>query len=337
MRINGPRRVGSTDVTVTAVGFGSASVGNRFRAMTEAECSALVDDAWDHGVRFFDTAPMYGHGLSEGRLGVALRGRPRDEYVLSTKVGRLLRPSSKPDIDAMWIDVPPMRIEYDYGYDGTLRSIDDSLQRMLTDRIDIAFIHDCDRYGHGESQPQVFEEAMRGAARALVELRDQGVIGAVGIGVNEADVCVAAVERSDLDVVLLAGRYTLLEQAPLDVLMPLCLERRVGLVLGGVFNSGILASGTGPAAHHNYGPVDGDVAIRVERIAAMCRHHGVPLAALAVQFAAAHPAVCSILLGASRIDQQERNYAAATVDIPAELWTELRDGHLIRPDAPTPG
>jgi D-threo-aldose 1-dehydrogenase len=330
------RQIGPTDLYATAIGFGSAPLGNRFRVLDENTCHQLVDDAWDYGVRFFDTAPMYGHGLAENRLGTALRARPRSDYLLATKVGRLLRPAPNDGYHDMWVSVPPMGIVYDYSYTGTMRSIEDSLQRMLTDRIDIAFIHDCDRYGHGDNQPAVFEEAISGAARALLDLREQGVIGAVGIGVNEADVCVAAVHRADFDVFLLAGRYTLLEQDPLDHLMPLCVDRGISLVLGGVFNSGILATGAIDGAHHNYGPAAESVLSRVRQMETICVHYDVPLAAVALQFVLAHPAVTSVLVGASNLDQQAGNFQAAEVDVPGELWAELRSQGLVRDCAPTP-
>lgn len=330
------RALGSTDLLTTATGYGSAALGNRFRSLGETSCHQLVDHAWDNGVRLFDTAPMYGHGLAENRMGTALRSRPRAEYLLATKVGRLLRPSSNVAADDMWADVPPMRIEYDYTYDGAMRSIDDSLQRMLTDRVDIVFIHDCDRYGHGDNQPVVFSEAMNGAARALFRLRDEGVIGAVGVGVNEAEVCVAAADRGDFDTFLLAGRYTLLEHDCLDDLMPLCSERKISVILGGVFNSGILASGDRPGAHHNYGPPAADVLGRVRHIETVCAQYEIPIAAVALQFCLAHPAVASALIGASTLAQQAANFRAAAIHIPDDLWAELRDGGMIRADAPTP-
>ncbi|MCV7228948.1 aldo/keto reductase [Mycolicibacterium komossense] len=330
------RHIGDTPLKTTCIGYGSAPLGNRFRTLDEETCLRLVDDAWDHGVRFFDTAPMYGHGLAENRLGTALRRRSRDEYLLATKVGRLLRPVRTTSPDAMWTDVPPMGIIYDYSYDGTMRSVEDSLQRMLTDRIDIVFIHDCDRYGHGDEQPAVFEQAISGAARALFDLRDQGVIGAVGMGVNEADVCAAAARRAEFDVFLLAGRYTLLEHGPLDDLMPLCLDKGISLVLGGVFNSGILATGATAAAKHNYQPAAAAILNKVQAIETVCSRYDVPLAAAALQFSLAHPAVASVVVGASRLSQQRENFDAAMTPVPPEVWSELRENRLIRADAPTP-
>ncbi|GAA3540909.1 aldo/keto reductase [Mycolicibacterium helvum] len=288
-------------------------------------------------MRLFDTAPMYGYGLAENRLGTALRGRPRADYLLSTKVGRLLRPApcSSAD-DDMWTGVPPMRVQYDYTYSATMRSIEDSLQRMLTDRIDIVFIHDCDRYGHGDEQPAVFREAMTGAATALMDLREQGVIGAVGVGVNEADVCVAAAQRGGFDLFLLAGRYSLLEQESLDELMPLCVEQGISLFLGGIYNSGILATGAVPGAHYNYAPATPAVMSRVSEIEKICAAHDVPIAAVAVQFVLAHPAVASVLLGASTVEQQARNCELANRGLPDGVWDDLLTAGLIRADAPLP-
>ena len=241
-----------------------------------------------------------------------------------------------PHDDDMWASIPPMQIVYDYSYSGTLRSIEDSLQRMLTDRIDVVLIHDCDRYGHGDNQPTVFEEAMTGAARALFELRDEGVVGAVGLGVNEADVCIAAAQRADFDVFLLAGRYTLLEQESLDDLLPLCVQEGISLLLGGVYNSGILATGAIPGAHHNYQPAGEEVLVRVAEIEKVCAQFDVAIAAVSLQFVLAHPAVASVLIGASTMRQLADNFDAASVDIPGELWTALRANGLIRPEAPTP-
>jgi D-threo-aldose 1-dehydrogenase len=337
MTVTDFRRIGSTDLVVTELGFGSAPLGNRFRPLDEGHCQALVDDAWERGIRLFDTAPMYGYGLAENRLGTALRNRPRGEYVLSSKVGRLLTPTSgQRSSDPMWDSTPPMKIVYDYSYSATLRSIEDSLQRMLTDHIDIVLIHDCDRYGHGDNQPVVFEQAMNEAARALIDLRDEGVVGAVGIGVNETDVCIAAANRADFDVFLLAGRYTLLEQDPLDELMPLCANRGISLILGGVYNSGILATGAVPGARYNYEAAGEEVMSRVAAIQELCTAHDVPIAAVSLQFALANPAVASVVLGASKIGEQAANFAAASTAIPSSLWDAMRDEGYLRPAAPIP-
>lgn len=330
------RLLGRSGVTVTRMSFGGAPIGNFLRPFTDAEAHAMVDQAWDLGVRYFDTAPGYGNGLSEYRLGHALHERPRDAYAVSSKVGRVLGRARDEDVDyGPWVD-PPFRADYDYSYDGVMRSFEDSLQRLLADRIDILLMHDVDRYTHGERQPELFAQAVGGGFKALERLRDEGAVAAIGIGVNEVDVCVAALQTSDLDCVLLAGRYTLLEQEPLDDLLPMCEERNVGVILGGVFNSGVLATGARHGAKFNYGPAPDVVLQQTRRISAVCERHGVPLPAVAAQFAAAHPAVSTICLGARNLAQQQQNADWMDVTVPAGLWADLRREGLIRSDAPTP-
>jgi D-threo-aldose 1-dehydrogenase len=331
------RKVGRTDVEVTALSFGAAPIGNFMRPFTDAEARAMVDQSWDLGVRYFDTAALYGHGLSEYRLGHALRERYRNDYVLSTKVGRVLRPAPTPTFDSgLWVDVPPMAAEYRYTYDGVMRAFEDSLQRLMTDHVEIVLMHDVDRYTHGDAQPEMFATAVHDGFPALVELRDQGVVRAIGFGVNEADVLAEALRRTDSDAVLLAGRYTLLEQEPLDDLMPLCEERGTGVILGGVYNSGVLATGPRQGAKFNYGPAPAEILERTGRLEALCQRHNVPLPAAAIQFAAAHPAVASVCVGSRTQEQQAGTAAFFDIDIPAELWTDLREQGLIRADAPTP-
>ncbi|OGO55553.1 MAG: pyridoxal 4-dehydrogenase [Chloroflexi bacterium RBG_16_72_14] len=338
MAVDDRRPFGRVGFPVSVAGYGGAPIGNLFRPIPEDRAQALVADAWDSGIRYFDTAPLYGHGLSEHRLGHGLLHRPRSEYVLATKVGRRLYPQERGTFDSgAWVDVAPFRSEFEYGYDAVLREVEDSLQRMCTDRLDILFIHDCDVYTHGPAdQPARFREAMAGAYPALARLRDEGVVKAIGIGVNEADVCYAAIQEADLDCILLAGRYTLLEQEPLDDLMPACEERGIAVVLGGVFNSGVLATGPVEGAKFNYGPAPAHILDRVRAIQAVCDRHGVPLPAAAVQFAAAHPAVATVCLGARTLEQQRRNAENFAFDIPDALWDELRDTGLIRYDAPAP-
>lgn len=332
------RRFGRVGFPVTLAGYGATLIGNLGRAMDNATAHTLVDDAWERGVRFYDTAPLYGHGLSEHRLGHALFPRDRQEYVLSTKVGRRLHPAPRGTFSTgSWVDTAPFRADFDYSYDGVMRQLEDSLQRLCADRIDVLLIHDCDVWTHGPAaQPQRFREAMTGAYPALARLRDEGVVRAIGLGVNETAVCLAALQEADLDCLLLAGRYTLLEQDPLDDLLPLCQERGVAVVLGGVFNSGILATGGVDAARHNYTRASPDVLRRVHRFDAVCRRYGVPLGAAAVQFVAAHPSVVNVCLGARSIAQQKANQAAFRHPIPPTLWAELKSLKLIREDAPTP-
>lgn len=330
------RSLGRTGIPVTVMSFGAAPIGNFNRSFTDAEARGMVDQAWDLGVRYFDTAPGYGRGLSEYRLGHALHERRVDDYVVSTKVGRVLRPASFTPASDPWVQGPPFEAYFDYTYDGVMRSFEDSLQRLLTDHVDIVLMHDIDRFTHGSHQKEMFETAIGSGFKALEELRAQGAVAAIGVGVNEADVCAEAVRRTDADCVLLAGRYTLLEQEPLDDLLPLCSERGIGVVLGGVYNSGVLATGPIEGARFNYGPAPAKVVERAARLQAHCARHDVALAAAALQFAAAHSAVSTICTGSR--DQKQQAQAAAWFEesIPPQLWDDLRADDLIREDAPTP-
>ncbi len=332
------RKFGRVALDVTLMGYGAAPIGNIFRPIPEAEAAAMIDAAWDAGVRYFDTAPMYGHGLSEARIGQALRWRPRDEFVLSTKVGRLLTAARRADIDfSPWVDGLPFTMHFDYGYDATMRSIEDSLQRTGLERFDIVFIHDCDVFTQGpEQQPLRFREAMDGAWRALERLRDAGVIKAIGVGVNEWEVCLAALRERDFDCFLLAGRYTLLEQDALTEFLPLCEERGAAVVLGGGYNSGILATGAVPGAKYNYGPAPEPILEKTRRIEAICARHGVPLKAAALQFVLAHPAIPTNVPGTRTVAQMNENLAIFRTDIPVAFWMELKQAGLIRQDAPVP-
>ena len=328
------RRFGRVDLEVTSAGLGCAPLGNLFAAVDESDVAALLGGAWEDGVRYFDTAPAYGYGLSEMRLGERLQDWLRDEVVVSTKVGVSLTPG-EPE-PGPWVQPAQNRTHYDYSYDGALRQLESSLTRLQTDRVEVVFIHDVDVAHHGGDQPARFAEAMAGSYRALMELRDQGVIKAIGVGVNEADVCLAAAQQGDFDCFLLAGRYTLLEQDPLDDLLPLCQARDIAIVMGGVFNSGILATGPRPGARYNYAPASAEVLARVEAIEAVCRRFEVPLGAAAAQFPLGHSAVASVVLGARRRDQQAANYAFMTTAIPDELWTALAAEGVVRADAPMP-
>ncbi|WP_020660508.1 aldo/keto reductase [Amycolatopsis benzoatilytica] len=336
MHVAQRRTLGRTGIDPSLLSFGAAPIGNFLRPFREADARGMVDQAWELGIRYYDTAPLYGHGLSEYRLGHALRERPRQEFFLSTKVGRVLRPAAPGTFDSgLWTDPAPFAVTYDYSYDGVLRSVEDSLQRLLVDRVDILLLHDIDRYTHGDAQPDMFETAMTGGARALERLRDEGVTKAIGVGVNEADVCAEALRRMDADCALLAGRYTLLEQEPLDDLLPLCLDRGIGVILGGVYNSGVLATGPKPGAKFNYAPAPPDILQRAGRLQAICDRHHVPLPAVALQFAAAHPAVASICIGSRTPDQQAATAQWLETLLPAELWQDLRSEGLVREDAPT--
>jgi D-threo-aldose 1-dehydrogenase len=324
------------DHLLDRVGFGGAPLGNLFAPIPEPDAVRAVAAAYNAGIRYFDTAPLYGRGLSEWRIGAALRGRPRDSFRISTKVGRLLRPVEGRPKDDAYTDVPAFEMEYDYSEDGAFRSLDASLARLGLDRVDTLFIHDIDRWTHGEAQPARFREAMTGAYRGLRRLRDQGVVSAIGVGVNEWEVCQQAAEAGDFDGFLLAGRYTLLEQAALESFLPLCEKRGLFVVIGGPFNSGILATGAVAGATYNYRPAPPEILARVARIEAICRRHAVPLAAAALQFPLAHPAVRSVIPGARSVEEVRTNLALLRVSIPSALWADLRAAGLLRPDAPTP-
>jgi D-threo-aldose 1-dehydrogenase len=305
------------------LGLGCAQLGNLYRAMTDETAAAIVDAAWDAGIRYYDTAPHYGLGLSEQRLGAALRDRPRDEYVLSTKVGRLLEenPAYAGERDTDGFDVPATLVRRrDYSRDGVLRSLESSMARLRVDRIDIAFVHDAEDH---------VEEALAGAIPALVELRDQGVLRGIGLGMNFDRVLAEFVRRSDVDTIMVAGRYTLLEQPALDELLPLCEERGVRVMAAGVFNSGILATPT-PGTTYNYQEASAALVARAQRIADVCARYGVELPAAAIAMPARHPAVESVVLGASSVRQVESNAARAAVSIPPELWDALAEEGLLR-------
>ena len=330
-------KFGRVDLEVTAFGLGTAPIGNLFKEISDQTSEAMIKHAWDAGIRYFDTAPMYGHGLSELRLGQALRWMKRDDFVLSSKVGRLLKPARKEDIDYFpWTNAGRYKIEFDYSYDGTMRSIEDSLQRMNLERMDICFIHDIDVFTRGNEQPEVFEQAMDGCWKALVQLRVEGSVKAIGVGVNEWEVCHAALERHDFDCFLLAGRYTLLEQEALEQFLPLCEERDAAVVVGGGFNSGILATGAREGAKYNYAPAPAEIMAKVAKIEDVCRGHNVPLPAAALQFVIAHKAVKNFMAGARTDEQLKKNLAWFTYPIPSDFWEELKSKGLIRDDAPTP-
>lgn len=330
-------KFGRVDLEVTAFGFGTAPIGNIFREIDEETSDAMIQKAWDAGVRYFDTAPMYGHGLSELRTGHSLRWKERDNLVLSSKVGRILKPARRAEIDfAPWNNAAPFTMHFDYSYDGVMRAFEDSLQRLALERMDICFIHDIDKFTRGADQPKVFEEAMDGAWKALESLRDQGAVKAIGVGVNEWEVCHAALQTRDFDCFLLAGRYTLLEQESLDSFLPLCEERGAAVVVGGGFNSGILATGAVDGAKYNYAPAPAEILEKVRQIEAVCAEYGVPLAAAALQFVVAHPAVPCFMAGTRTVEQLEKNLTWFSHHIPAAFWADLKAKGLLREDAPTP-
>ena len=329
-------RLGNGGLRFTEIGMGTAPLGNLYRAVSDEEADAVLAGAWDGGVRYYDTAPLYGFGLAEARLNRFLRDKPRDEYVLSTKVGRLLRavPPAERDGVGKWFDVPSRREVYDYGHDGVRRSVEDSLERLGVDRIDVLFAHDLDRPNHGTGLDARLEELMAGGYGALVSLREQGVIRAFGAGVNEWQPCQWLAERGDFDLFLLAGRYTLLEQEALESFMPLAEERGIGVVIGGAYNSGILATGPREGAWYDYAPAPPEIRERVGRIEAVCEAHGVRLVDAAFRFPLLHPAVVSVVPGGQGREEMASNLRAAAAEIPTALWDALKAEGLLRADAP---
>ncbi|GBR46134.1 aldo/keto reductase [Gluconobacter roseus] len=331
------RTFGRSGVDVTAFAFGTAPLGNFLHEVGEDAAQTMINHAWDSGIRLFDTAPMYGHGLAELRLGHALRWKNRDDYALTSKVGRVLHPAPRASIDfAPWNNAAANTMAFDYSYDGTMRAFEDSLQRLALERIDFVFIHDIDRFTHGDAQPEHFRAAMNGSWRALEKLRSEGVVKGIGVGVNEWQVCHEALQQRDFDCFLLAGRYTLLEQDSLESFLPLCEERGVSLLVGGGFNSGILATGAVPGAKYNYTPAPAEILERVSRIEAVCREYNVPLPAAALQFVVAHPAIKAFCAGTRTVDQLEQNLGWFSHPIPPEFWEALKQRGLLAENAPVP-
>jgi D-threo-aldose 1-dehydrogenase len=338
MKPSDRKKFGRSSIDVTAMGLGTAPIGNQFRFVPEADARAVIDGAWDAGLRYFDSAPFYGHGLSEHRLGEGLRWRPRDEYILSTKVGRLLAPRARSQVkSSFWVDPGPFEVIHDYSYDATMRSFEDSLQRLALERIDVAFIHDIDNFSHSpDVQRAHFRTAMDGAYKALEKLRSEGALKAIGVGVNEWQVCEQALRERDFDCFLLAGRYTLLEQDALDTFLPLCEQRNVAIVVGGGYNSGILATGAVEGAHYNYSLAPEPILGRVRNIEAVCREFDVALKAAALQFVLAHPCIPTIIPGTRSVGHLEDNLEQISRPIPPGFWSELKRRDLLREDSPTP-
>jgi D-threo-aldose 1-dehydrogenase len=316
---------------LTELSLGCAQLGNLYRAVDDDEAGATVDAAWNLGIRYFDTAPHYGLGLSERRLGAALAGRPRDEFVVSTKVGRLLEPVEPPvgrDDEGFDVAATHRRV-WDFSRDGVLRSLEESLERLGLDRVDIVYLHDPDDH---------WQEAVDTAYPALEELRAQGVVASIGAGMNQSEMLAEFVRHTDMDLLMLAGRYTLLEQGALDELLPECADRDVGVVAAGVFNSGLLSRPVPPdSATYDYVTAPNEVLVRARRIASICEQHGTTLPAVALAFPLAHAAVVSVCVGARSPEQIESTAALHASNVPGAVWGALREERLLRPEAPVPG
>ncbi|MDY7578773.1 aldo/keto reductase [Herbaspirillum sp. RTI4] len=348
MKTNARKQLGKTDLQTTALSMGTAGLAGLYHGVPFDDAIAALQAAWDAGMRYFDTAPYYGYGKSEHRVGHVLRNflqyAERSEFVLSTKVGRILKSRSRPgaqprDINDGWNNPFPFEPVYDYSYSGVMRSFEDSLQRLGMAHIDILLVHDIGSATHGELQAQYWQQLTGGGGfRALDELRRSGTISAVGLGVNETDVVMAAMQEFDLDCCLLAGRYTLLEQQALDQFMPECSQRKVSILLGGIFNSGILAKGMSDSKGltYNYGPVPPAVISRVKQLDAVCLEFDVSLAAAALQFPYAHPQVASIIAGGRNAQEVNENTRSFRQLIPDEFWHALQSRGLLHAAAPLP-
>ncbi|MFL5754789.1 MAG: aldo/keto reductase [Chloroflexota bacterium] len=332
-------RLGRTGLEVTRLSFGGASIGGLYTPVADAEAEAVIEHAWQSGVRYFDVAPLYGYGRAEVRLGAALAGRPRDSFVVSTKVGRLVRDAASlpPDADvdpqalgeqrdAYYMGAGDRRIVFDYSADGVRRSLQESLERLRLDRIDIALIHDPDDHE---------EAAFAEAYPALEALRAEGVVQAIGVGMNQSTMLARFARETDVDVLLLAGRYSLLDQGALVELLPACVERDIPVLIAGVMNSGVLADPR-PGSRFDYRPAPPDIVARAARIGEVCRRNGVPVKVAAIQFPLAHPAIAALVTGVRSIEHFDEYPAAMRADVPGAVWDDLRAEGLIAPDAPIP-
>lgn len=311
-------QVGNTALRVTQLGMGTAPIANLYGPVAEAQAIETIQRSFEIGIRFFDTAPLYGAGMSEKRVGMALQGVPRDQFVLQTKVGRMVGPDGS--------------IVFDYSRDGVLRSLEDSLKRLQMDRVDILLVHDPD----GNREQEDFPHALNEAFPALIELREQGVIGALGAGMNQWQMEWEFAKHSDPNCFLLAGRYTLLEQTSLAFL-DYCQQRQISIFLGGVYNSGILATGPIPGAKYQYAPAPEPIMEKTRRLQAICDRHGVPLHVVAQRFARSHPAITGLIIGTVQPSEADDNRDIWHAEVPAAVWADIRAEGLVEANAPMPG
>jgi len=326
------RKLGNTDLKLTELGLGCAAMAGNHRQVSNRDIHDAIKSGLSAGIQYVDTAPFYGFGRSEHFVGAAIRGKT--DIVLSTKAGRLLKKEPIPaDVAAEWPGSFPFNPVYDYSYDGVMRSYEDSLQRMGVDRIDILLLHDIGEMQHGaELNSRLFADAMSGGYKALDELRSAGEIKAIGLGVNEREVCIAAMEHGHWDTFLLAGRYTLLEQTPLHDLLPACEKAGTGIILGGPYNSGILAGGD----TWNYSKAPKEVVTKAQAISKVCESHDIHLSAAALQFPLGCPLVASVIPGARSQSEMEQNLAFFNTPIPASLWSDLLTENLLDEQTPLP-
>jgi D-threo-aldose 1-dehydrogenase len=329
------------ELNFTELGFGAAPLGNLYRPHSNEDALATFESAWKEGIRYFDTAPLYGLGLSETRLGNFLYGKKRSEYIVSTKVGRVLEMSTPSERTAIgkFFDTPSRREKFDYSYDGFMRSFEFSFERLGLDSIDVLLVHDCDVWTHGSkaASDEHISTVMKSGYKALLKLREEKVIKAFGVGVNEWQVCQTMAEQGDFDLFLLAGRYTLLEQEQsLNSFLPLCEKRGIGIILGGPYNSGILATGAKKGAFYNYEAAPKAILDRVGKIEKVCNSNEVKIAQAALRFPLTHPAVVTVLAGAASPKEVAQNVKTMSAKIPKAVWKQLKAEGLLDPRAPTP-
>ncbi|HEX8044448.1 aldo/keto reductase [Rhizobium sp.] len=327
------RRIGRTDLEVTEISFGAAALGGLYRACPRDQAMETLQAAWDSGIRYFDVAPWYGFGLAERYVGDFLRAQPEDSYVLSTKVGRLMRPVPTDKVPNYgYVDPLPFDADYDYSYDGIMRSVEFSYARLGLNRIDMLYVHDIGGYTHGKALNERYLGQLLGSGiKALEELKSSDTIKAYGLGVNEVPVCLDVMNAADIDCILLAGRYTLLDRSAVAELLPLCEKKGTSLIVGGVFNSGILATGPVPDAHFDYLPATPDVLAKVGAMEEIARRHGLPLAAPALQFPLSQPSVASVLIGTAKASSLTRNMQLVKPELPASLYAEFEGLTLVAP------
>jgi D-threo-aldose 1-dehydrogenase len=321
-------KVGKTDLFVTRMGMGGAVLGGLYHEVPDDAAAESVEAAWARGINLFDTAPLYGHGRSEERMGGVLGTRPRDTFVLSTKVGRVLLPADGRAVESVFFQKPaPFEPVFDFTYDGVMRSVEESLKRLRLDRVDILLIHDPDDH---------YQEALRGAYPTLHKLRSQGTVKAIGAGMNQAEMLALFAREGDFDCFLLAGRYTLIDHSGLRELLPLCEQKSISIIIGGPFNSGILAGGAVSGTKFNYQDASTEIVERVRKVDEVCRRHSVPLKAAALQFPLAHPAVASVIPGARCGAEVQENFTLMALPIPGDFWQDLRAEALLPCEAPVP-
>ena len=324
------RQLGKTNINLNAIGFGGAPLGDLFENLEEPNCFQVLEKCYEANINLYDTSPLYGYGLSEHRLGNFLKTVDEDSYYLSTKVGRYLTPDQESNIDrgrfAGGLNFSP---HLDYSYDGVMRSFEQSLIRLAVSKVDICLIHDVDKFTHGNEVDHYFKLAMDGAYKALHKLKEEKVIKAIGVGINDSDICAKFAEAGEFDCMLLAGRYSLLDQSALNDFFPIAEKNNIGIILAGIFNSGILAKGIGENITYFYDTIPEEVKNKYLKISKICEKYNVPVPAAAIQFSYSNKLISSMILGMDRPDQIKQNLDYLNFDIPNDLWSDLFKEKLI--------